>query len=93
MALAAIFGVQQLNGVVDDVPAVEPVADSADSYTVPDQVEQLREYYLRHNASASHLGAERFNARLVTLELRDGVLVEIEAPESEQDGEVSRPTP
>jgi len=83
VALVAIFGLQQtvgengLNGLPgSDSAAVAELADDG-AYTVPDQVnDQLREYYLRHNASSSYFGANSINARLVTLQLRDGVIVE-----------------
>jgi negative regulator of sigma E activity len=82
VALVAIFGLQQSVSVtdIDIVPAGDSaaVAESADNgaYTVPDQVDdQLREYYMRHNASSSYFGVDSINARLVTLQLRDGVIV------------------
>lgn len=83
VALAAIFGLQQTTSMTDINTA--PGSDSAavaeaennGAYTVPDQVDdQLREYYMRHNASSSYFGADSINARLVTLQLRDGVIVE-----------------
>jgi negative regulator of sigma E activity len=78
VAVVALLGLQQVADkqgpgaapAVATVPADQP-------YTVPAQDDdQLREYYLRHSASSSHIGADRINARLVTLELRDGVRVE-----------------
>ena len=36
----------------------------------------LRDYYLRHSASSSYFGANSINARLVTLQLREGVIVD-----------------
>jgi len=85
VALAAIFGLQQMTGNIDGEPgkAVDTVADQDDhGYIVPDPADdQLREYYLRHAASSSYVGAGSINARLVTLELADGVLAEIEAEE------------
>lgn len=90
VALAAILGLQQMAGVndIDESRAPDAVADvSGTGYTVPDPAEdQLREYYLRHTASSSYIGVDSINARLVTLELRDGVLVETQpATESEED--------
>jgi negative regulator of sigma E activity len=83
VALAAIFGLQQITSMTDinTVPGNDsaPVAEAENNgaYTVPDQVDdQLREYYMRHNASSSYFGADSINARLVTLQLRDGVIVE-----------------
>jgi negative regulator of sigma E activity len=88
VTLAALFGLQQVAEIqeLESSMAVETVADDQ-PYTVPAQdAELLREYYLRHSASSSYIGADRINARLVTLELRDGVLVETNAaaePDSE----------
>lgn len=86
VALAAIFGLQQIAAVTDinSVPGSDSaaVAESADggAYTVPNQLDdQLREYYMRHNASSSYFGVDSINARLVTLQLRDGVIVESDA--------------
>jgi sigma-E factor negative regulatory protein RseA len=81
VALAALLGLQQVAEIqeLESATAVETVA-SDQPYTVPAQDDnQLREYYLRHSRSSSHIGADRINARLVTLELRDGVLVEADA--------------
>jgi negative regulator of sigma E activity len=83
VALAAIFGLQQTTGVTDinmmpgsDSAAVAGVENNG-AYTVPDQADdQLRDYYMRHNASSSYFGAQSINARLVTLQLRDGVIVQ-----------------
>jgi len=80
VALAAIFGLQQTTGVTgingSDSAAVAEV-DNNGAYTVPDQADdQLRDYYMRHNASSSYFGAQSINARLVTLQLRDGVIVQ-----------------
>jgi negative regulator of sigma E activity len=93
VALAAIFGLQQMtgsqNGDVDQ--ASDTVAGVENpGYTVPDQIDdQLREYYLRHAASSSYVGASSINARLVTLELADGVQVETETDESQAEDEES----
>lgn len=84
VALAALLGLQQLTAV----PEVDPsagnktaAASAADSaYTVPGQVDdQLRDYYLRHSATSSYFGASSINARLVTLQLREGVVIDAEA--------------
>ena len=49
-------------------------------YTVPELPDdQLREYYLRHSASSSPFGTSSINARLVTMQLREGMLVEADA--------------
>ena len=96
VALAAILGLQQTAGVTDinmlpgnDSAAVAESADGS-AYTVPDQFDdQLREYYMRHNASSSYFGADSINARLVTLQLRDGVIVdsdtEISPPDEDEE--------
>jgi sigma-E factor negative regulatory protein RseA len=80
VALAALLGLQQIAEIQElESAAVETVAGDQ-PYTVPAQDDnQLREYYLRHSRSSSHIGADRINARLVTLELRDGVLVDADA--------------
>ena len=83
VALAAIFGLQQTTGVTDinmtpgsDSAAVAEVENNG-AYTVPDHADdQLRDYYMRHNASSSYFGAQSINARLVTLQLRDGVIIQ-----------------
>lgn len=81
VALAAIFGLQQMNGIGDEQQP-DAVVDVEEAYTVPGQIEdQLQEYYRRHASSASNL-----DARFATMELPDSVLVEIEAPPVE-DGE------
>lgn len=92
VALAALLGLQQMTAIPDADTAArdEAVAVTVDdSYTVPDQDDdQLRDYYLRHNATSSYFGANSINARLVTLQLREGVLVDteiVEAPIDEDD--------
>ncbi len=87
VALAAILGLQQTIGLsgVDDVPGAGTVAESS-TYTVPDQPDdQLREYFLRHSASSSYFGVDSINARLVTLQLREGVFIEVEEVETTVD--------
>ena len=82
VALVAILGLQQLNigTVVDETPVSEIVTDtSIRPFTVPSRDDdQLQEYLRRHAESASFIGAGSINTRLVTLELNDGELVEIE---------------
>lgn len=90
VALAGLLGLQQLSSVsdVDPVPGNETVADIVDdgAYTVPiEDDSQLRDYYLRHNASSSYFGANSINARLVTLELREGVIIDFEDSELPAD--------
>lgn len=98
VALAALLGLQQMSTVADfDAPAdsAEVAATVADgAYTVPDQGEdQLRDYYLRHSATSSYFGANSINARLVTLQLREGVVVDMQPlePVAEDGGEESPP--
>ncbi len=99
VALLAIFGLQQMSGVVDpEGPATDRnIADTAPetTYTAPDFADdQLREYYLSHGATTTENGANGMNSRLVTLRLREEVLDgptvdEKEAEErdaAEQDG-------
>ena len=100
VALAALLGLQQLSAVPDANPpatdgaVAENVVDRA--YTEPQLADdQLRDYYLRHSATASYFGASSINARLVTLELRDGVIVDSEfaeqpVDESEDEDESTR---
>jgi sigma-E factor negative regulatory protein RseA len=96
VALAVIFGLQQMTGNLDGDAgqAGDTVADADNrGYVVPDHADdQLREYYLRHAASSSYVGASSINARLVTLELADGVLIETEEePESGDDAAPETP--
>jgi negative regulator of sigma E activity len=97
VALAAIIGLQRVADV-DEIPPTESAASAApETYTVPAPTEdKLREYYLRHAASAAYVGAGSINARLVTLELPDGVIVEMQpdAPEDDAgDTEPMQPAP
>ena len=78
VALVAIGGLQRTSHVPASQPPADAVADTG--YTVPEPPnDQLREYYLRHSASSSLFGASSINTRLVTLQLRDGMLVESDA--------------
>lgn len=94
VALAALLGLQQLSGVpgtnVD--PDIDIVADE-NTYIVPQQDDdQLREYFLRHSASASYWGANNFNSRLVTLQLGEVEVFEpeaVEEPVEETENEVT----
>jgi hypothetical protein len=93
VALAALLGLQQMSNVPDADPASgsQTVADIVeDSYTVPEQDDdQLREYFLRHSATSAYFGANSINARLVTLQLREDVLLDSETAEQpvDEDGE------
>jgi negative regulator of sigma E activity len=91
VALAAIFGLQRVAGIDETVPS-QAVADVENpGYTVPVPTEdKLREYYLRHAASSAYVGADSINARLVTLELADGVVVELQPePEAAEEAETT----
>lgn len=81
VALAALLGLQQVSvgpdaeSLPDNAAVAERIDDGA--YTVPSQVDDpLRDYYLRHSASSSYFGANSINARLVTLQLREDVVVD-----------------
>ena len=77
VAVVALLGLQQMSGTPEvSEPVMPAVAEAIDtSYTVP-QVEEdpLRDYYLRHSASASYLGADSFNARLVDFQVREDLV-------------------
>lgn len=90
VALAAIIGLQQVSSIpgADTLPRDAAVVETveSDSYTVPDQDDgQLRDYYLRHTATSSYFGANSINARLVTLQLREDVNIDSDAPEPPAD--------
>jgi sigma-E factor negative regulatory protein RseA len=77
VAVAALLGLQQMSGTPEVAePATPAVAEAVDtSYTVPEVEEDpLRGYYLRHSASASYLGADSFNARLVDFQVREDLV-------------------
>ena len=95
VALAAIIGLQRVAGI-DETAPTQAVAEAENpGYTVPAPAEdKLREYYLRHAASSAYVGAASINARLVTLELPDGVVVEMQPePEVAEEGDVAEPAP
>lgn len=90
VALVGILGLQQTVGIGGSGSATSTagvtVTPTDIGYTVPepadDQLrenEQLREFYLRHSASSSPFGTSSINARLVTMQLREGMLVEADA--------------
>lgn len=95
VALLALLGLRQITAVPDvDAPLADgTVAGTVvdDAYTEPELGDdQLRDYYLRHSATSSYFGANSINARLVTLELREGVVVDSEGtgqPVDETDEE------
>ena len=70
-----------------------------DSYTVPEpEYDLLSDYYNSHDASSSHIGFDSITPRLITYEIRDGRVVEIEltdvpAESDEQDVEDAESSP
>ena len=90
VAVAALLGLQQMSGTTDvSEPVTSAVAEAVDtSYTVPQAEEDpLRDYYLRHSASASYLGADSFNARLVDFQVREDLVYTAEtAAETVDEG-------
>jgi len=92
VALAALIGLQQMSGApeAEVVQGSEAVAGATDdSYTVPEpEYDLLRDYYDSHDASSSHIGFDSITPRLITYyEIRDGAIVEIEAPEAATDSD------
>ncbi len=88
VALLAIVGLQ-FTGGVEEAPlgAQDTVAGTIDdsSYTVPDPVDdELVQYYKIHGATASELGANGMNSRLVNLRISSEV-VEEEDPDAAED--------
>ncbi len=96
VALAAIFGLQQMTAVpgTDSLSGDAAIAEVGDgsSYTVPGQNDdQLRDYYLSHTADSSYFGASSINARLVTLQLREDMDIESGVPELQVDDDEAAP--
>lgn len=96
VALAVLIGLQQMSDVpdVETVQGGEAVAGTTDdSYTVPEpEYDPLSDYYNSHDASSAHIGFDSITPRLITYEIRDGRLVEMEltdvpAENDEQDDE------
>ncbi len=90
VAMAAIFGLQQLDSLPDggvdaDAPAVAE-GTAAESYTVPDL-----EYFQRHGHFSSESGFNNFETRRVSFERRgDGALeTELEEIDPPQDLEAT----
>ncbi|MCH7830021.1 MAG: hypothetical protein IIB75_05575 [Proteobacteria bacterium] len=87
VALAAIFGLQQIRGV-DDVATDANV--SAQVVAVPNfasQQEKQRQYFLKHAQTSSALGANGINARLVSLRFSE----EVAAASDEVAGKETQP--
>lgn len=87
VAAVALVGLSQLGGpTVDDSPDLAVAIDLAPAYTEPSEeqvlanspTQRLLEYGRRHNNSSPDLGSNGILSRMVTFELREGRLVEIE---------------
>ena len=87
VAAIALLGLSQLQGPVDPLlQRAVAIDDGPAAYTEPaiEQVladqpnEMLMQYYLSHGDSTSGLGANGIFTQVVSLELREGELVEIE---------------
>lgn len=78
VALAAIFGLQQIRGVDEDTTDTT-IAEQV--VAVPDfasQQELQRRYFLKHAQTSSQLGANGINVRLVSLRFSEEVADESE---------------
>jgi len=87
VALLAIIGLQFTGGVTDGpVTAPDTVAGTSEdaSYTVPAD-DELVQYYQSHGATASELGANGMNARLVNLRLSTEVVEEEEPDAADEE--------
>lgn len=95
VAIAALLGLQRMSDMpdVDPLSASETVAATAEgSYTVPEQDDdQLRDYFLRHSATSAYFGVNSINARLVTLQLREDVVVDTESAALQPDENGDKP--
>jgi negative regulator of sigma E activity len=86
VALAALLGLQQMSAgpelPVADGTAVAGFAE--EGYTVPQATDDpLRDYHRSHLESASYLGADIINARLVDLQVREELLLNVETAAAE----------
>jgi negative regulator of sigma E activity len=99
VAMLAIVGLQfspGLEGTDAAAPAgavAEVAEDSA--YVVPPRPvdDQLRQYVMSHGASASELGGNSMNARLVTLRLSEEALAEEESEDEAAEDDAADPIP
>jgi hypothetical protein len=94
VAVLALVGLRQADvpGAAEPAgrtaAASQPSSETVAGYTEPLPDEALRsrpgdmltQYYLSHGATSADLGANGILARLVTLELREGELVEVAEP-------------
>lgn len=95
VALLAIVGLQfspGIGGPTDATPE-NVIAETAEDpgYTVPDA--ELRQYVMTHGASASELGGNSMNARLVTLRLSEEAMAEEEPEEDAAEDVAADETP
>lgn len=100
VAVVALIGLRQADipGAVEPagrtVAASQPPTERVEGYTEPLPEEALRsrpgdmltQYYLSHGATSADLGANGILTRLVTLELREGELVEVAAEPAGAEG-------
>lgn len=85
VALAAIFGLQQMTAVDEQQTGAldTTVAEQDAGYTVPQALdEQLRQYYMMHEEAAKEFGATGINSRFVSLRISEELA---EEPAAEQD--------
>ena len=95
VALVALFGLQlrPANDVADALPPVVVTQDDVSPVKLPLD-EELRQYYLSHGATSSQFGANGMNARLVSLQISEEVLLEPadeDAPDEEADADSAAP--
>lgn len=105
VAVVALVGLRQADipGAVEPAgrtaAASQPSTQRVAGYTEPSPEEALRsrpgdmltQYYLSHGATSADLGANGILTRLVTLELREGELVEVAAEPASADRPAAAP--
>ena len=94
VALLALVGLQFTGGVPDaPVAGQDTVADTSEdsSYTVPAD-DELVKYYQMHGATASELGANGMNSRLVNLRLSSEVVEEDDAEADDEESAAEETT-
>lgn len=102
VAVAALVGLRQTElseapqRPVASVESAPPSAAESIGYTEPAPAalserpgETLMQYYLSHGATSADLGANGILTRLVTLEFREGELVEIEPDQRRQQDDAA----
>ncbi len=95
VALVALVGLQQLStgpDVIEPAPAVAEADDG--SYTVP-QVDNdpLRDYYQMHNETASFIGANSINPRLVDFQVPEDLALGVETATETVEADAETPAP